>query len=310
LRQLTQRAIRLGICGLIVCLAALVTHNPNIVRADGAQLTINPSTVAPGDRIIVSGSGFSPNEAVTVYTVGNPVVMAITSLDGTFSSTLNVPADAPTTTHGVLAIGDAGDYGYGYFTVDGSGSPANPVAPPQPMQTPAPPQPMQTPAPAQPTATATTTTGAPSSGVTSNGCPITAEQTQAETYLLNLLNQHRAAAGAPPLQLNQTIAAASRAHSCDIFQHQRLNHDGSDGSSPFQRIRATGVTYSTAGENIGMAGGYGLDSGIDAVDSGMMSEPLSAGNHHWNIVNPGYTQVGIGVIYANGQVWLTEDFIG
>ncbi len=61
-----------------------------------------------------------------------------------------------------------------------------------------------------------------------------------------------------------------------------------------------------------MAGGYGLSAGVDTIDAGMMAEPLddSAPNHHWNIVHAAYTQVGIGVIYANGQVWLTEDFIG
>jgi uncharacterized protein YkwD len=95
-----------------------------------------------------------------------------------------------------------------------------------------------------------------------------------------------------------------------MFLHQQLNHTGSDGSSPFQRISSTGVTYSTAGENIGMAGGYSLTDGVNVIDSSMMGEPLSYGNHHWNIVNPAYTQVGIGIIYANNQVWLTEDFIG
>jgi len=164
--------------------------------------------------------------------------------------------------------------------------------------------------PAQPTATTAPASGVPSSGATRNGCAITTGQAQAEQYLFGLLNQHRAAAGARALQLNETISTASREHSCDMFQHQQLNHYGSDGSSPFQRISATGTSYSTAGENIGMAGGYGLNGGIDIIDNSMMAEPSSRGTHHWNIINAAYTQVGIGVIYANGQVWFTEDFVG
>ncbi|MDQ2829516.1 MAG: CAP domain-containing protein, partial [Chloroflexota bacterium] len=164
--------------------------------------------------------------------------------------------------------------------------------------------------PAQPTATTAPASGVPSSGATRNGCTITTDQAQAEQYLFGLLNQHRAAAGARALQLNETISTASREHSCDMFQHQQLNHYGSDGSSPFQRISATGTSYSTAGENIGMAGGYGLNGGIDIIDNSMMAEPSSRGTHHWNIINAAYTQVGIGVIYANGQVWFTEDFVG
>jgi len=164
--------------------------------------------------------------------------------------------------------------------------------------------------PAQPTATTAPASGVPSSGATRNGCAITTAQAQAEQYLFGLLNQHRAAAGARALQLNETISTASREHSCDMFQHQQLNHYGSDGSSPFQRISATGTSYSTAGENIGMAGGYGLNGGIDIIDNSMMAEPSSRGTHHWNIINAAYTQVGIGVIYTNGQVWFTEDFVG
>jgi uncharacterized protein YkwD len=163
-----------------------------------------------------------------------------------------------------------------------------------------------------PTTPTTPTTGAniPSSGTTSNGCQITPQQAAAEQSLLTLLNQHRAAAGARPLSLNRTLSLASRQHSCDMFQHHNLDHTGSDGSSPFQRMGAVGVTYNHAGENIGMTDGYALTDGVNLTDKDMMAEPLTDGNHHWNIVNPAYTQVGLGIIYANGQVWLTEDFVG
>jgi uncharacterized protein YkwD len=147
----------------------------------------------------------------------------------------------------------------------------------------------------------------PGGGGQSSGCSF---DTAGEQYLLSLLNQHRAAAGAAPLTLSSTLSTASRSHSCDMFTHQNMSHYGSDGSSPFQRIAATGITYSTAGENIGMANGYGLDGGINAIDNGMMAEPATYGTHHWNIVNPAYKQIGLGVVYQNGQVWLTEDFVG
>jgi len=128
--------------------------------------------------------------------------------------------------------------------------------------------------------------------------------------LLTLLNQHRAADGAPLLAVSAHLSAVARTHACDMFQHQQMSHTGSDGSSPFQRISGAGIAYGTAGENIGMAGGYSLSSGVTTIDNEMMAEPLSYGNHHWNIVNRAYSAAGIGIIQANGQVWLTEDFIG
>lgn len=167
---------------------------------------------------------------------------------------------------------------------------------------------------ATPSATATvTSTATPSPSpvpATTNGCPITPEQTGAEQHVLDLLNQHRAAAGVAALTLDPALAAVARAHSCDMFQHQLMSHTGSDGLSPFQRIQAAGIHYTSAGENIGTSSGYGLIPGVEMNDRDMMAEPLTPYDHHWNIVNAGYAHTGIGVVYANGQEWLTEDFVG
>jgi uncharacterized protein YkwD len=155
----------------------------------------------------------------------------------------------------------------------------------------------------------TTGTGA-ASGTTRNGCAITAQELAGERHLLALLNAHRAAAGVRPLALDAALSGEAREHSCDMQRHHRLSHTGSDGSTPFQRIRAAGVTYRAAGENIGETVGYALTAGLDRDDRDMMAEPLAAGNHHWNIVNPAYTRVGLGVIYVGTQLYFTEDFVG
>lgn len=170
---------------------------------------------------------------------------------------------------------------------------------------------------ATPTATATPTrhpkpkpTATPTQAATNNGCTVTGTETGAEQSLLAILNQHRAAAGVAPLKLNAALSAVSRAHSCDMYQHNYMGHTGSDGSSPLQRIQSAGVTFSNWGENVGTASGLGMMGGIQQIDDGMMAEPLTPYDHHWNIVHAGFTQVGLGVIYVNGQVWVTEDFIG
>jgi uncharacterized protein YkwD len=170
----------------------------------------------------------------------------------------------------------------------------------------------------QPLGTTTTATltvtavasGVPISGTTANGCAISPQQAQAESYILALVNQHRASAGVSALALNPTLSLASRGHSCDMALHDTLSHIGSDGSTPSDRIAATGLTFMRWGENIGRASASDVLSGIAQVDAWMMAEPLTHGNHHWNIVNPAYTQLGVGVIVNNGEVWFTEDFGG
>lgn len=162
-----------------------------------------------------------------------------------------------------------------------------------------------------PTPTAVPSTPAATApGTTSNGCVITATDSSAEQSLLALLNKHRAAAGVAPLKLSATLSVVSREHTCDMMTHHIMGHDGSDGSTPLQRIQSTGLAFSNWGENVGTSSGLGLMGGITEIDNGMMSEPLTPYDHHWNIVNAAFTQVGLGVLYVNGQVWLTEDFIG
>lgn len=142
-------------------------------------------------------------------------------------------------------------------------------------------------------------------------CASTAEQVVADQALLTLLNQHRAAVHAPLLRLNTALSRASFDHSCEMFRDQRLQHQSADGASPFSRFAAHGVTYHVAGENIGVASGSNAVADVRVLDARMMSEPLGGrANHHWNIVNPAYTQIGLGVIAAHDQVWLTEDFVG
>ena len=153
-------------------------------------------------------------------------------------------------------------------------------------------------------------TATPTQAATGNGCTVTATDTSAEQSLLTILNQHRAAAGAAPLKLSAKLSAVSRAHSCDMYQHHYVGHTGSDGSSPLQRIQSAGLALSNWGENVGTASGLGVMGGIQQIDDGMMAEPLTPYDHHWNIVHAAFTQVGLGVIYVNGQVWVTEDFIG
>lgn len=260
------------------------------VQTGVASLSATPGSVYPGAPLTLNGSGFRGGESVNLLWNGATLAYILTGSDGTFSYITSLPMSASAGVGTLMARGSSGDSASATITV---------LA-------------MPTPVPTQPGATPTAPAGIPTSGTTSNGCPITPDQASAEAYVFSLLNQHRATAGngAQPLALNETLSLASRQHSCDMFQHQNLSHTGSDGSTPWQRITAVGISYSTAGENIGMTGGMPLTTGINAIDSSMMAEQASPGTHHWNIINPAYTQVGIGVIYANGQVWLTEDFVG
>lgn len=68
--------------------------------------------------------------------------------------------------------------------------------------------------------------------------------------MLDSINELRAAAGAPPVELNEQLTAAAATHSRDMHVQNRPWHFGSDGSSPIDRVARTGYTGTMLGENI------------------------------------------------------------
>lgn len=92
------------------------------------------------------------------------------------------------------------------------------------------------------------------------------------------------------LSLNDRLNAAALTHARDMARHSYLEHRGRDGSTPAQRVSATGYVWRHAGENI--AAGPG--SAEDAVQ-GWLDSP----GHCANIMNAQFTQMG--VAYAQSR---------
>jgi uncharacterized protein YkwD len=49
-----------------------------------------------------------------------------------------------------------------------------------------------------------------------------------------------------------------------------------------------------------------LLSAVSMIDNQIFATPA----YEANILNPAFTQIGAGVVYVNGQEWVTEDFVG
>lgn len=132
-----------------------------------------------------------------------------------------------------------------------------------------------------------------------------------ESQMLSLTNQDRTAqqnweetqGRAHPLQWDDRLAAAARAHSADMARAGYLSHEGSDGSVPSQRVSYMGIQWLSTGENVARA--------HDAAEAEalFMDEPKFQQNHRSNILNPNYTIVGIGVARdSEGTLYITEEF--
>ena len=130
-------------------------------------------------------------------------------------------------------------------------------------------------------------------------------QTQSETVLAyerqvaSLVNVERAKYGLPALTLRADLCEKARIKSQDMHDSRYFSHTSPRYGSPFDMMKALGVTYSHAGENIAM--GY---ASPDAVVRAWMN---SAG-HRANILSANFTAIGIGYVQSGGY-W-TQWFVG
>jgi len=107
-----------------------------------------------------------------------------------------------------------------------------------------------------------------------------------EKRMLDLVNQERQAAGLSPLQADPELTEVARKHSADMFARGYFAHDTPEGLSPFDRMKAANVRFTTAGENLALA------PTLQIAHTGLMNSP----GHRANILRREFGRVGIGVM--------------
>jgi uncharacterized protein YkwD len=139
-----------------------------------------------------------------------------------------------------------------------------------------------------PTATITLRPSATPTAAVSSGCVVYNYDYESQTAAL--LNQQRNQNGLPSLAVNAALTASARGHSIDMVTHNLAQHNGSDGSTPQQRMKAAGYGGSWWGEIIYWGGGsYGTPS--QAVTWWMNDPP-----HKDVILGTHYTDFGVGYV--------------
>ncbi|KAI8805758.1 CAP domain-containing protein [Cladochytrium replicatum] len=121
--------------------------------------------------------------------------------------------------------------------------------------------------------------------------------------MLSLLNILRSQKGVSPLELEQRLNELAEEHSVDMSRKCNMVHEGSDGTSPGQRVDRKGIEWSLAGENI--AAGQG---DVRTV----MDDWIASAPHLENLLNPKYNFVGFGKSINNAcdnfDIYWTQDF--
>jgi uncharacterized protein YkwD len=107
-----------------------------------------------------------------------------------------------------------------------------------------------------------------------------------EAAMLVLVNEERVKAGLPALQADPQALDTARAHSRDMFARGYFSHIGPDGATPFDRMRANGLRFRTAGENLALA------PSLPMAHKGLMDSP----GHRANILQPAFGRLAVGIL--------------
>jgi uncharacterized protein YkwD len=121
-----------------------------------------------------------------------------------------------------------------------------------------------------------------------------------EQRVVELVNDHRASIGQPPLKRVAPLDAAARYHACDMRDDSYFDHDSFDrhgdalvfACDTWQRIRNFYTRYRAMGENIA--------AGQESPEE-VMGDWLSSDGHRRNIESPLFTEIGVGYCAPGGE---------
>ncbi len=122
-----------------------------------------------------------------------------------------------------------------------------------------------------------------------------------ELEVVRLVNVEREKNGLKPLAENWELSRVARYKSDDMGSKRYFSHTSPTYGSPFDMMRSFGIRYTSAGENIAM----GQRSAAEVM-KGWMNSP----GHRKNILNPNFTQIGVGyAVNSSGTPYWTQMFI-
>lgn len=113
---------------------------------------------------------------------------------------------------------------------------------------------------------------------------------KAELRVVELVNIEREKAGLKPLVADPLVGKGARAKSQDMVDNRYFGHTSPTYGSPFDMMKAFGIRYRNAGENI--ASGQRTP---EAVVKAWMNSP----GHRANILSPKYGKIGVGYAYTS-----------
>ena len=120
-----------------------------------------------------------------------------------------------------------------------------------------------------------------------------------EADLFDLTNLFRGQQGRPPLAWDPGLARAARAHAADMAARDSFEHLTPEGYGPAARVGLLARDLvGAAGENIAVR----RNARAPATPPQIMQQWRDSPDHRANMLTPGFTHAGLGLVQLNGEV--------
>ena len=119
-----------------------------------------------------------------------------------------------------------------------------------------------------------------------------------ESEVVRLVNEHRVKNGLSKLTEDWELSRVARYKSQDMKDNKYFSHTSPVYGSPFEMMKAFGISYRSAGENIAKG---------QSTPQAVVNAWMNSSGHRANILNSSYTTIGVGYV-KDGNYW-TQMFI-
>lgn len=110
-----------------------------------------------------------------------------------------------------------------------------------------------------------------------------------EEQVVQLVNQQRAKAGLRPLTHRADVKNVAQKKAEDMINSNYFSHTSPNYGSPFDMLKAFGISYSYAGENIAKG---------QKTPQEVMNAWMNSSGHRANILKPEYDVIGVGFYHG------------
>ncbi len=128
------------------------------------------------------------------------------------------------------------------------------------------------------------------------------DESSLETEIFNEINRKRLELENDPIEWDERIHQATKAHSLDLQKHKAFSHKNFEGANVTDRLKNEDLFFRVVAENIFM-----LDAGTENIPNFVVEGWMKSPGHRWVIVDRDhfYTHGAVGVICNKSSCYVT-----